>query len=202
MRPENQWFEPEKLRAYYFAFEAILLVPVAVAVGVLAYTGVLFEIPAAVLAVGGAALLAAVGFVTWWIPAFFRTADYRLGDDDIEYRRGVFFRQKTTVPYNRITNVDAAQGPVQRLLDAGKVSVHTAGYGGQMGAELTIDGVADFEDIKDQILAKVRRRPPEATESDEAEETAVARPVRGRETDEMLEELRRIRELLERGRAA
>ena len=69
-------------------------------------------------------------------------------------------------PY-RITNVDAAQGPVQRLVGAGQDGIHTAGYAGQMGGELTIDGVADFEAIKDQILEKVRQRPPEATESGE-----------------------------------
>lgn len=40
----------------------------------------------------------------WRIPAFYRTAAYRFTDDEIEYRRGVFFQQKTTVPYNRITS--------------------------------------------------------------------------------------------------
>jgi uncharacterized membrane protein YdbT with pleckstrin-like domain len=200
MRPENEWFKPEQLKAYYFVFEAIALVPVLAVLGLLAYTGVLFEIPTLVVGIAGAVLLAAFGFLTWWIPAFFRTADYRLTDDEIEYRRGVFFRQKTTIPYNRITNVDAAQGPVQRLVDAGQVGIHTAGYGGQMGAELTIDGISDYEDVKDQILAKVRRRPAEATESgEEADELTTTRSdfARESETEAVLGELRRIRELLE-----
>jgi uncharacterized membrane protein YdbT with pleckstrin-like domain len=99
----------------------------------------------------------AFAFVTWWIPAYYRTADYRFADEEIEFRRGVFFQKKTTVPYNRITNVDATQGPVERLVSSGSVGIHTAGYGGQMGAELSITGIDDYEAVKDQFLANHRR---------------------------------------------
>ncbi|WP_158059271.1 PH domain-containing protein [Halorussus halophilus] len=204
MRPENEWFKPEKLKVYYFTYELVSLAVVAVVVGALAYSGILWEISEWVVLVVGASLLVAFGFMTWWIPAFFRTADYRFTDQEIEFRRGVFFQQKTTVPYNRVTNVDATQGPIQRLVDAGQVGIHTAGYGGQMGAELTIDGVSDYEAIKDQILAKTRRRPPEATESGETDapgrENSTPRSEPTAETPEVLAELRRIRELLEQGR--
>jgi len=202
MRPEHEWFKPEQLTRYYFAIEALVLLPILGVVAVLAYSGVLWEINRWVLYVGGGGLLVAVALVTWWIPAFYRTADYRLTDDEIEYRRGVFFRQKTTVPYNRITNVDVVQGPIQRLVGAGAVGVHTAGYAGQVGAELTIGGVGDAEEIKDQVLAKVRRRPPEATEGDDAAVPTPERRVADPDSAAVLVELRRIRELLERGRRA
>jgi len=210
MRPENEWFKPEKLERYYFAVEGLALLFLLGVVAILGVSGVLFEINRWVLLVAGVLVLVVFGFLTWWIPAFFRTADYRLGDDELEYRRGVFFRQKTTVPYDRITNVNAAQGPLQRLVGAGAVGIHTAGYGGQTGAELTIGGVGDYEEIKDQILTKVRGRPPMATESggtadpsgDFTDRTG-RRPdeATGVGSDELLVELRRIRELLERGRA-
>jgi uncharacterized membrane protein YdbT with pleckstrin-like domain len=150
--------------------------------------------------VGVGLVVTAFGFVTWWIPAFYRTAAYRLTDDELEYERGVFFQQKTTVPYNRITNVNASQGPLQRLVGAGAVGIHTAGFGGQTGAELTIGGVADFEDIKNQILDKVRRRPPEATEGGDTPGVTPKRTTTETEAPELLVELRRIRELLEQGR--
>jgi uncharacterized membrane protein YdbT with pleckstrin-like domain len=145
--------------------------------------------------------LAAFAFLTWWIPAFYRSADYRLTDEEIEYHRGVFFRGKTTVPYNRITNVDATQGPVQRLVDCGSVGIHTAGYAGQMGAELTITGISDYEDVKEQVLDRVRDRRPVATEGEDDTDTDLAGLVAGErrtESTEMLAEIRRIRELLER----
>jgi len=200
MRPENEWFKPEKLKAYFYLYEAVAFVILVAVGGFLTSLGVLADAPLWVVGLVVGTPLVAFAFLTWWIPAFYRTADYRLTDDEIDYRRGVFFQQRTTVPYNRITNVNAFQGPIQRLVDAGSVGIHTAGYGGQVGAELSISGVSDYEEIKDQVLAKVRRRRPAATESDgEAidEERGPANGRSGRAADE-LAELRRIRELLER----
>lgn len=192
MRPEHEWFKPEQLKPYFFLYEAVAFVLLVVAAGGLLLLGAFTETPPWVLALLVVPVLAAFAFVTWWIPAYYRTADYRFADEEIEFRRGVFFQKKTTVPYNRITNVDATQGPVERLVSSGSVGIHTAGYGGQMGAELSITGIGDYEAVKDQLLAKVHRRPPEATE---AEPEVDAEPVR--ESSEMLDELRRIRELLE-----
>jgi len=192
MRPENEWFKPERLKPYFFVYEGIVAVLVTAVAAAVWYVGVPSDVPLWGVSVPVAAVILVFAYVTWWIPAFYRTAQYRLGDEDLEYRRGVFFQQKTTVPYNRITNVNAHQGPVQRLVRAGSVAVHTAGYGGQMGAELTIGGVEDFEDIKDQVLGKVRHRRPVATEGEDAEADASGTAV--------LDELRRIRELLEDGR--
>jgi uncharacterized membrane protein YdbT with pleckstrin-like domain len=199
MRPENEWFKPEKLKVYFYLYEAAAFVTLVAVGGFLASLGVLADAPLWVVGLVVVPPLAVFAFLTWWIPVFYRTADYRLTDEEIEYRRGVFFQQKTTVPYNRITNVNASQGPIQRLVDAGSVGIHTAGYGGQMGAELSISGVSDYEDIKDQILTKVRQRHPAATEGDDEpsdHERALSdsRPSR---TSEELSELRRIRELLE-----
>jgi membrane protein YdbS with pleckstrin-like domain len=202
MRPENEWFKPEQLTAYYYLYEAVAFVLLAVGAGVLVSLGAFADAPSWVLALLVVPTLAAFAFLTWWIPAFYRSADYRLTDEEVEYRRGVFFRGKTTVPYNRITNVDATQGPVQRFVDCGSVGIHTAGYGGQMGAELTITGISDYEAVKDQVLAKVRHRRPMATEGEDDTDADLADFLAGDgQTDAaaMLAEIRRIRELLERG---
>jgi len=200
MRPENEWFKPERLRRYYAVYEAIALATSVAVGGALAVTGILTAVQPWVMLVGAAAAAVAFGYLTWWIPAFYRTADYRFTHDEIEYRRGVFFRQKTTVPYDRITNVGVSQGPIQRVVNAGAVGIHTAGYGGQAGAELTVGGVSDYEEIKEQILAKVRERPARATEGEESAGPGRATPES--EAAEILAELRRIRELLEQGRQA
>lgn len=202
MRPQNEWFKPEQLRRYYFTYEVIVLAIVLSVAGILAITGILTAIQPWVVLGAGAVLVVVFGYLAWWIPAFYRTADYRFTDDEIEYRRGVFFQQKTTVPYNRITNVGISQGPIQRLANVGSVGIHTAGYGGQTGAELTIGGLSDFEDIKDQILAEVRGRPAKATEGDDSMDTVSIPSTPDDESSEMLGEIRRIRELLEQGRTA
>jgi len=200
MRPENEWFKPEQLRRYYFAYEAIALAIVLSVAGTLAVTGILAEINPLVSLVGGTVALIVFGYLAWWIPTFYRTASYRFTDDEVEYRRGVFFQQKTTVPYNRITNVGISQGPIERLVNAGAVGIHTAGYGGQMGAELTVGSVSDFEDIQEQILARVRERPAKATEGEELIDVTPSHETRDNDSSAMLSELRRIRELLEQKR--
>jgi membrane protein YdbS with pleckstrin-like domain len=197
MRPEHEWFKPEQLTAYYFLYEAAAAIFVLAGAAALAALGVFDGVDAWILALVAAPVVAVFAFLTWWIPAFYRTAAYRFTDDEIEYRRGVFFQQKTTVPYNRITNVKAYQGPIQRFVGAGSVGLHTAGYGGQAGAELTISAVGDYEDVREQVLAKVRRRPAEATESGEASAVSDGRTRMNGEADEVVAELRRIRELLE-----
>jgi uncharacterized membrane protein YdbT with pleckstrin-like domain len=201
MRQENTWFQPEQLARYLFFWEAFVAVTVAVALGVVALVGGFADAEWWVFALIAGVFLAAFGFVTWWIPAFYRTAQYRLTGEELKYHRGVFLRQKTTVPYDRITNVNAVQGPVQRLLDCGSVAIHTAGYGGQTGAELTIGAIADYEDVKEQVLEKVRGKPAVATES----RRDTARAAQGTVADgdtAVLAEIRRIRELLERGGTA
>ncbi|MFC6952830.1 PH domain-containing protein [Halorubellus litoreus] len=206
MRPENEWFKPEKLKAYFYLYEAIAVVLFAAFGAGITALGAFADAPLAVTATFVGVPVVVLAFLTWWIPAFYRTAQYRLTDEEVEYHRGVFFQQKTTVPFNRITNVDAAQGPIQRVVDAGSVGIHTAGYGGQTGAELTVSGIVDYVDVKDQILDKVRRRPGVSIEAGEAASTGdvVAAPGGGAvatgelRSDAMLSELRRIRELLER----
>jgi membrane protein YdbS with pleckstrin-like domain len=202
MRPENEWFKPEKLKQYYFVIEGFVLLLVLGVVGILTISGILFEISEWVVFVGGGIGILVFAFLTWWITTFFETADYRLTEDEIEYRRGIFFQQKSTVPYNRITNVNASQGPLQRLVDAGSVGVHTAGYGGQTGAELTIGGVGDYEEIKNQILTKVRGRPTVAAEGDEGVETTNTKQQDPSEPGELFVEVRRVRELLEQSQFA
>jgi uncharacterized membrane protein YdbT with pleckstrin-like domain len=198
MRQENTWFQPEQLARYLFFWEAFVAVLVVASLGLVALAGGFAEAEWWVFAIIAGVFVAVFGFVTWWIPAFFRSAQYRLTGEELEYHRGVFLRQKTTVPYDRITNVNAVQGPVQRLLDCGSVAIHTAGYGGQTGAELTIGAIADYEDVKEQVLEKVRGRPAVATESGRDPVRTEPQTVEDGDTA-VLTEIRRIRELLERG---
>ena len=193
MRPTNEWFTPEKLRRLYGTYAAIVavvtLVPVA---AVVAFT----PWPGPAIAVG--AWLATFGFLAWWVSAFAETAAYRLTEDDVEYRRGVWFRKHSEVPYDRITNVDTRQGPVQRWIGVGAIGLHTAGYAAQTGAELTITGIVDYEAVKTQILTAVHERPSVATEgADERREPTRRAATTDTADPDLLAEVRAIRTLLE-----
>lgn len=159
MRPANEWFPPDELARLYSVYLAVVAVPAV------AFVAFMFVVaPPAVGGVFGVLTLAVVGFVGWWIPRFADAAAYRLGDEEVEYRRGVWFHKVSTVPYDRVTNVGTGQGPIQRRMGVGNVAVHTAGQGAQNTAELTVNAVADYEDVRDQVLERVRAREPVATE--------------------------------------
>jgi membrane protein YdbS with pleckstrin-like domain len=138
-------------------------------------------------------LLAFLGFMVYWIPRYYGTIRYKLTNDEVVWQRGVWFRQTGIVPYNRITNIDTIQGPISRMLGIAALRIQTAGYSGQQTrAEIGMDGIEHFEELRALLMSFIRGKKPAAVETYEAEEKTEATG-----TGEMLQELVRIRELLE-----
>jgi len=186
MADDNGWFKPDRLVALYDIYLAVVFAVFFLpAIAGLFLAGIL---PGAAATVVSLAILA---FVYWWIRAFYKTSFYRLTDDDIEHRRGVWFKSTTEVPYNRITNVDTQQGPIQRYVDSGQVKIQTAGSSAQSGAELRITGIHNYEEIQQAVVDRVKSKKA-STAVESSGEQPDMEPNRA-----MLEELRRIRELLE-----
>ncbi len=129
-----------------------------------------------------------------WIPAFFNTLEYSIDSEAVKMNRGVFWKKRITVPYNKITNVDVSQGPLQRKFGLGMIHVQTAGAGGAQGAqaELRMIGIKDFEGLKDIIMEGVRGFSSSQFEKTTAE---ISDPDI---LESILEELRAIRRVLER----
>jgi len=73
------------------------------------------------------ALILIVIFVAW-VRLYYVSMWYELRDDEMSWKRGVWFRRTGIVPYNRITNLDVIQGPVMRRLGISTLSIQTAGY--------------------------------------------------------------------------
>ncbi len=138
-----------------------------------------------------ALVLAIVVPVALWIPKYYNSLIYELGEEEIECREGVWFRKISIVPYNRITNVDIVQGPLSRLLNLYTVRVQTAGYSSQVAkAEARLLGIENPEEVKNLILSKIKGVPPGAVET-YGEVTL----------KDILRELVRIRELLSQHRS-
>ena len=129
-------------------------------------------------------------FIAYWIPQYYETMRYQLTGNEIVRKRGVWFKQTGIVPYSRITNIDTTQGPISRMLGIAVLKIQTAGYSGQQtGAELRIEGMKHFEELRELIMDFVRGKKPEAVETyaPEAEDSNLR----------ILKELVKIRELLE-----
>jgi len=141
-------------------------------------------------------LLVIVSFTAFWIQKYYSSIIYILTNDEIIAEKGVWWKSKSFVPYNRITNISVVQGPIARNFGLGTVRVQTAGFsgGGSAGgrvAEVVIFGVKNFEEIRNVIMGFVKRVRPVAVEA-EAEAPA-PRSV----DQQILNELRKIREALE-----
>ena len=142
-------------------------------------------------------LLIAVGFVPYWIPKFHSSVTYVLEDDKITVTKGVWWKTKSFVPYNRITNINIYQGPISRHFGLGKLAIQTAGFSGTSSsgvkmAEAVVFGVKNFEEIKDIIINYVKGLQPQAIEAE-----VETKPTKG-VNQQILAELRKIRKAVEK----
>ncbi len=142
-------------------------------------------------------LVIAVGFVLYWIPKFYSSITYMLEDDKLTVTKGVWWKTKSFVPYNRITNISICQGPISRHYGLGKLSIQTAGFSGTSSsggkvAEAIIFGVKSFEEIKDIIITFVKGMKPEAIEAEA--DVKSSKDI----NQQILTELRKIRKAIEK----
>jgi uncharacterized protein len=77
------------------------------------------------------AWLAATGGIGWLCyalpPIEFRHFFYKLDDQGIEIRAGIFWRSVTSVPRSRVQHIDVSQGPMERSHDLSRLVIYTAG---------------------------------------------------------------------------
>ena len=141
-----------------------------------------------------------ITFISFWIPKFHFSLSYLLTQSEIIIEKGVWWKRKSIVPYNRVTNIDVVQGPLSRRFGLGKVSIQTAGFsaGGSSGsakvAEAVILGIKNFEEVKDIVMNRVKQFRPIAVET--GHEVAGMEDVNLR----ILDELKKIRKNLERAK--
>src|SRR5437868_12152961 len=83
------------------------------------------------------------------IPMYFRyhTMRYKFSDDGISMSWGILFRRQTIVNYARIQDIHLKSNIVERWLGLARIQIQTAS--GSQSAELTIEGIKDFELLRD-----------------------------------------------------
>jgi len=91
-----------------------------------------------------------------FVPAYYRSLEYELLDDEVMVRKGVITKTVDVVPYNMITNISIKRGPVDRWLGIGGLAIHTAGYSQSSAAEASLVGLVEYEAIHERILSAVR----------------------------------------------
>jgi uncharacterized membrane protein YdbT with pleckstrin-like domain len=101
-------------------------------------------------------LMAGPGFPILLMVLFFRyrTLRYRFDNDGVTVRWGILFRKEITLTYARIQDIHLVSNIVERWLGLGRVQVQTAS--GSAAAELTVEGLLDFEQVRDELYVRMR----------------------------------------------
>lgn len=90
------------------------------------------------------------------LPMYFRyhTLRYKFTNEGISMSWGILFRREIIINYARIQDIHLRSNIVERWLGLAKVLVQTAS--GSSGAEMTLEGLKEFEAVRDFLYSKMR----------------------------------------------
>ena len=102
------------------------------------------------------AALTVVGFPFIILPLLFRyhTLRYRFDDDGISMSWGVLFHKEIQLTYRRIQDIHVTRNLLQRWMGLANVAIQTAS--GSAGAEMTIEGVLEADELRDYLYQQMR----------------------------------------------
>src|SRR5210317_541760 len=108
------------------------------------------------------------------IPLYFRyhTLRYRFDEEGISMRWGILFRREINLTYARIQDIHLRSNLFERWLGLARVEVQTAS--GSAGAEMVLEGLLEFEAIRDYLYSRMR-----GSHGAETPGSRVVRPVVG-----------------------
>jgi putative membrane protein len=84
----------------------------------------------------------------------YHTMRYRFTDEGISMKWGILFRREIILNYARIQDIHLQSNLIERWLGLARVLVQTAS--GSAGAEMTIEGLKQFEAVRDFLYSKMR----------------------------------------------
>lgn len=90
------------------------------------------------------------------IPMFFRyhTLKFRFDKEGVSVSWGLLWRRETYVPYARIQDIHLSRGLLERWMGLATIEVQTAA--GSSMAELTIEGLEEFSEVRDFLYERMR----------------------------------------------
>jgi uncharacterized protein len=91
-----------------------------------------------------------------FLPMYFKfiTLRYRFDDEGVSMSHGILWRQEVNLAYRRIQDIHVTRNIIQRWFGLATVSVQTAS--GNATPELQIEGVLEYDALRDFLYAKMR----------------------------------------------
>ncbi len=90
----------------------------------------------------------------------YRTMRYRFDEEGVSQRWGVLFRREISLTYSRLQDIHLASNVIERWLGLARVQLQTAS--GSSKAEMTVEGVLEYEAVRDFLYARMRGVAPDA----------------------------------------
>lgn len=150
-----------------------------------------------------ALLVTVIANVIWVVPLllaivpYVNSLRYEIQDDEVIVYAGIITKSVKHVPYRTVTNIKVMQGPFDRIFGLGTLNIQTAGMSGQQGAEESLIGLTNFQEVYDRV-AEALRAYRGAMAPDQAGQESAPVTADGQTLSAMLSELQAIREVLER----
>ncbi len=149
-------------------------------------------------------IVVAIADAIWWVPAliltgpYHRSLAYEVQDDEVIVRAGIWTKSVKHVPYRTVANLTVKRDILDRWLGIGTLNIQTAGMSGTTGAEESLVGLTDVQEVYEIVVTELRRfrggMSPTAAEVEG--ESAVASTAA---LSAILTEVRAIRRALETG---
>jgi uncharacterized membrane protein YdbT with pleckstrin-like domain len=157
------------------------------------------------------AIIVAAVDLAWWVPAmilsgpFYRSLRYEIQDDEVIVRVGIWTKSVKHVPYRTVTNLTLKRDVLDRwLFGLGTLNIQTAGMSGTSGAEESLVGLPNIQEVYEIVGAELRRfrggMGPTAADIDEGTDvssTSTSAAAFAKTLSLILTEVRAIRHTLE-----
>lgn len=90
------------------------------------------------------------------LPLYFkyRSLRYEVDEEGIAMRWGILFRREVSLTYARIQDIQLTSNFVERWLGLARIQVQTAS--GSASAEMTVEGVPEFNAMRDFLYSRMR----------------------------------------------
>ncbi|MFA6293321.1 MAG: PH domain-containing protein [Victivallales bacterium] len=96
-------------------------------------------------------------FIIFSLPVLlfrYYTLKYRFDGEGISMRWGFIFRREVNLTYARIQDIHLTSGVIQRWLGLADLKIQTAS--GSAEPEMTIEGIIEYEKLRDFLYTKMR----------------------------------------------
>jgi membrane protein YdbS with pleckstrin-like domain len=109
-------------------------------------------------------IIIAIADLSWWIPAmilvgpYYRSLRYEIQHDEVIVHVGILTKSIKHVPYRTVTNLTVKRDLLDRwLFGLGTLNIQTAGMSGTTGAEESLVGLPNIQEVYQIVGTELRR---------------------------------------------